>query len=92
MAEFRLKWIELNNFKSYRGIHKVQFPERAGLYSITGKNLLNPRLGANAVGKSTLLDAIFWALYGKTPRGLRANEVITRGQQTATVTLNMSPP
>jgi len=89
-VELRFKWIELHNFKSYRGTHKFTFPQDPGLYLITGKNLIQPRLGSNGVGKSTLLDAIFWALYGRTPRGLRASEVITRGEQTANVKLELA--
>src|SRR6516164_10253421 len=69
MVALRFKYVELYNFKSYRGTHKFTFPQDPGLYLITGKNLIQPRLGSNGVGKSTLLDAIFWALYGRTPRG-----------------------
>lgn len=61
------------------GTHRWVFHEAAGLYQLTGNNLDNPKLGRNGVGKSSLLDAILWCDYGKTSRGLRANEIITRG-------------
>ena len=61
-------------------------PETPGLYYLTGKtNNDNPRLGLNGLGKSSLLDAISWCLTGKTTRGLRANEPITRGLNTCYV-------
>lgn len=89
MPQLVLEHIELHNFKSYRGGHSFQLPSRPGLYFLTGKNKDNSRLGANGIGKSTLLDAIFWACYGRSLRGLRGAEIITRGQKTASVTLTL---
>lgn len=82
---FDIKKIEMTNFKSYRGAHKFEFPQQTGLYYLTGENQRDPRLEANGAGKSTLLDAIYWCLYGTTTRGLRAGEIISRGEQSATV-------
>lgn len=73
---FQLNTIKLNNFRSYRGTHSFEFPQTSGLYFFTGENRLDD-LGANGAGKSTFLDAIVWCLYGKTPRGLRSNDVLT---------------
>lgn len=74
---FDLHSVTLTNFRAYRGTHEFEFPVDCGLYFFTGKN--NSALGANAAGKSTLLDAIVWVLYGRTTRGLKANEIITWG-------------
>ena len=86
---FDIHQIWLDNFKSFRGKHTFRFPEETGLYFVTGKNEDSPRLGANGIGKSTLLDAIYWCLYGRTLRGLKANDVITWDEKTCTVSLTM---
>ena len=49
---FDLFELALWNFRSYRGKHTFKFPTVPGLYSFTGKNLDNERLGANGAGKS----------------------------------------
>lgn len=76
---FDLDEIIITNFRSFAGTHKLRFPKVNGLYFLTGENMTAPTLGANAVGKSTLLDAITWILYGRTTRGLKGNEVVTWG-------------
>lgn len=82
---FDIERVDLFNFMSFEGEHTFKFPTRVGLYSITGKNLFNPRLGANDCGKSTLLAAVYWCLYGKTPRGLKADNIVTWDQKHAWV-------
>lgn len=87
---FDIHWLELDNFKSFKGRHRVDLPTAPGLYHITGFNEVEPRLGANGVGKSTLLDAIYWALYGKSLRGLRAGDVVSRGERGCAVTVSLT--
>lgn len=84
---FDITRIELNNFKSYVGKHEFDFPTEPGLYFLTGSNELEPRLESNGSGKSTLLDAIYWCLYGKTPRGLRAGDIVSWGERGCGVSL-----
>lgn len=79
--------IEFSNFRSYRGNHSFNFPTKPGLYFLTGSNLAEPALEANGAGKSTLLDALAWVLFGRTTRGLKANEVLSWGANTCQVTL-----
>lgn len=74
---FNIHKITLINFRSYKGTHSFEFPLTYGLYYFTGKNEFEPSLGANGAGKSTFLDAITWVLYGRTTRGLKANEVLS---------------
>ncbi len=65
--------IELQGFRSFHDAQSFNFAALApGLYYVTGENRLKPRLGANAIGKSTLFEAVFWCLYGKTSRNLKA--------------------
>lgn len=84
---FALYKITMTNFRSYLGIHEFEYPTKCGLYFLAGQNTINPALGANAAGKSTFLDAIAWVLFGRTTRGLKANEVISWGALTTSVTL-----
>lgn len=68
---FKLKTLKLTNFLAIQSatidLHKP------GLYLITG---YNQRGGdSNGAGKSTILGAIAFALWGKTPEGLKASDV-----------------
>lgn len=51
-----------------------------GLFLVTGKNEQNARMGANAVGKSTLFDAICFGLYGKTATGAKGKTLLNRAK------------
>src|SRR5258708_38325513 len=84
---FDIQEIALSHFRSYAGRHHFTFPTEPGLYFFTGQN--NTALGANGTGKSTLLDAITWALYGRTTRGLKASEVISWGKNTCHVSVTL---
>jgi DNA repair exonuclease SbcCD ATPase subunit len=85
---FDITKVELEDFKSFRGKHSFEFPTKPGLYGITGKNLVYPRLGANDAGKTTLLEAIFWCFYGSTTRGLKAGDVINWDAKSCSVTVH----
>lgn len=84
---FSLGKIHFENFKSYAGKHSFTFPTEPGLYFFTGLNKQELKLGSNGAGKSTFLDAIYWCLFGRTLRGLRAGDVVTRGKKTCRVRL-----
>lgn len=64
----------VSGFRSFREPQTFTFGD-VGLVYITGANLVEPELGANGIGKSTLFEALHWVLYGKTSRNLRASEV-----------------
>lgn len=87
---FDIAEIHLENFRSYRGKHCFTFPSEPGLYFLTGTNQKDPRLESNGSGKSSLLDAIYWCLYGKTLRGLKATDVISWGEKSCHITLIIS--
>lgn len=86
---FEIESVELENFRSYRGKHTIKLPTEPGLYLLTGRNEVEPRLGSNDCGKSTLLDAIFWCLYGRTSRGLKAADVVNWDETSCSVTVGM---
>lgn len=80
--KIRLVGMTLCNFKAFAGEHKFKLAREPGLYFVSGKNLGRPELGANAVGKSSLWDALFWCLYGKTIRdGRPSKNVVTWGER-----------
>lgn len=68
------KSLMLQGFKNFTRRQMFRFG-KPGLYQITGDNLIEPRLGANATGKSTLFGALSWCGYDKTERGLRATDI-----------------
>jgi len=59
---------------------------------VTGENEVEPGLGANAIGKSSLFDAVHWCLYGKTSRSLKAGTInswdFDKGASVSLVTMN----
>lgn len=67
--------LAIQNFRSFQEDQVFRFPSAEGVYLLSGRNNLEPELGANAVGKSSLWDALVWVLYGKTARGLRGATV-----------------
>ena len=71
----KLLRLRLKNFRSFRETQEFTFPDGPGLYYLTGDNQVNPRLGANGTGKSTLWEALTWLWFDKTSKGLRAGDV-----------------
>ncbi len=61
------------------------FNELKGLVFVTGENQVEPTLGANGVGKSSVFEAVFWTLYGKTSRGLKAGALRSWGTKEQTM-------
>ncbi|MCY4386678.1 MAG: SMC family ATPase [Desulfurellaceae bacterium] len=77
--------LSLKNFMPFRvtgdQVHEVDF-SRLDLFSITGPM---------ASGKSALIDAMVWCLYGRTARyGADSKGVISTGEQTCEVTLDFT--
>lgn len=56
-----------------------------GLVLIQGVNQDNTSATSNGSGKSSLVDAICWALYGETARGVPAASVVRNGAKKAIV-------
>lgn len=63
--EFRNLTIE--NFMTIGPAQKIWLDNR-GLVLVQGQNLDDSSANSNGVGKSTLVDALCWAIYGKTAR------------------------
>lgn len=88
----RLISLEITNFLSYAGGPHVVKLDRLGLVLLSGRNLDDPANNSNGAGKSTVLEALTWALFGEglprrqgnAERGVSGDEVCPDrvGQQT----------
>lgn len=67
--QFHTMWVK--DFKALQGKQIIKLDPHPGLYYVTGINKLDPELGANGVGKSTIWDCLMWVLWGKTGRDNR---------------------
>lgn len=77
----KLKKIVINNIHSLKGKHEIDFErlrlESGGLFAI---------VGPTGAGKSTILDAVLLALYGKIPRDSR-NTIVSKSEKVGFVEL-----
>lgn len=71
----KIQAIELENYGPFFGKHDFVFADR-GLVAVLGQNEDEPRMNSNGSGKSSLIDALDWALFGVVPRGDVADTVI----------------
>lgn len=71
----RIISITLENYGAYYGRHDFLVADR-GLVLVQGENLDEPRMDSNGSAKSTLFEAIDWALFGVVPKGDFADSVI----------------
>lgn len=81
--------IELENYSSFIGKHTFDLAV-GGVTRVHGRNELEPNLGPNDAGKSTLLNAIPWCLYGRTTGDLATTDIRPwkgKGQTKVTVHL-----
>nr|DAN11149.1 MAG TPA: STRUCTURAL MAINTENANCE OF CHROMOSOMES PROTEIN [Herelleviridae sp.] len=70
------KKVEVQNFMAIK--EATLELDNQGLILIEGKNKSNDSYTSNGSGKSTLVSAITYALYGKTEKGLKADEVVNK--------------
>lgn len=71
--------IIIENFRSFTARSTIELPLEPGLRFIAGRNMSEPALGSNGAGKSSLWDALVWALYGQSVRGQRAADLASWG-------------
>lgn len=66
--------VQIGNFL---GIGEAHFAlDDRGLNLIQGVNEDDPSADSNGSGKSSMIDAIFWCIYGSTARGLTGDDVV----------------
>jgi len=81
--------IQLKNFASYQGEHTIKL--KPGLTVIVGENRDEVTTAdSNGSGKTNLVNAIPWALYGGTPSGLKGKEAINRYADSCKVRVTFS--
>ena len=70
--------VTAQNFRGVTAPVSLSFTDvPAGLYFIRGVNEVEPKLGANGAGKTTVfIDAILWALVGRTAKSQRPGDTI----------------
>lgn len=69
-----LQKLTIQNFLSIKSI-TLDLNDR-GLVLIKGKNMDNEAIDNNGSGKSSLIEALVYALYGRTIRGLKGDAVV----------------
>lgn len=74
--------------EDFLSIGKTEFClDGRGLVLVQGLNQDNGSASSNGSGKSSLLDALCWGLYGETARGVPANQVVRNGAKKARVSV-----
>ena len=87
MKQVRLLSLVVTGFKSFAGTACLKLDQEVGLVLVSGDNQLEPRLGANGSGKSSIWDALTFCLYGTSVRGgARINDLVAHGEKQAAVT------
>jgi len=68
--------LDVEHFRTIGKRVNLDLGERGnGLHYLRGVNKLNPHLGPNGVGKTSLWHALSWCLYGRTPNSLRGPDI-----------------
>jgi DNA repair exonuclease SbcCD ATPase subunit len=76
--------LRIRDFRTFTAEQTLTFHDSGPLLGVVGGvNEVEPDLGANGTGKSTLWDALSWCLFGKTVRGVRGSAVIPWEQEEA---------
>jgi DNA repair exonuclease SbcCD ATPase subunit len=74
----KLLWVRMANFLSYGAPAQMVELDSRGLIAVLGKNDDSQGADSNGAGKSSVMEAIVWALYGETMRGYRGDAVVNR--------------
>jgi DNA repair exonuclease SbcCD ATPase subunit len=80
VKQVNLTRIEIAQFRSFVEPVSIDLSTTAGLKFIGGDNKIEPKLGANGAGKSTVFDAVSWCLSERSIKGLRASDLISYGK------------
>ena len=83
--------LTISNFRCFKAPVELELEGSPGLIFIRGRNEVEPRLNSNGAGKSSLLAALCWCLYGQTADGLRNPDLKPwSSSKTPTVTLELA--
>ena len=68
--------VEIRNFMSFGDeAQKINLQDRS-LVLLEGQNLKSSSASSNGAGKTNILEAIVWCLYGKTTKNVSVAEVV----------------
>ncbi len=72
--------IDVLIIKNFLGIGhaEINMSKVKGLVLIEGINTDSPTSASNGAGKSSIYEALYWCLFGKTKRGLTADDVVNQ--------------
>jgi DNA repair exonuclease SbcCD ATPase subunit len=73
MKKVTFKYVKIQNFLSV-GSEPLEIHFQSGINLITGEN--KDKGGKNGVGKSSILEAIYWCLFGNTIREIKSDKII----------------
>ena len=79
----QIKYINLNNFLSFG--NNVTLDLTDVKYPVLVRGVTTSEEKSNGAGKSSLFESVYWALTGKTVRGVKSSEVIRYGQKICSV-------
>ena len=74
----RIKSLEITNFFSFGNKERIEFENESPV--LVRGEVLDADVSSNGAGKTSLFEAFYWCLTGKTMRGVKANEVIRFGE------------
>lgn len=69
--------LTLQNFLSYREKQTIPLSNQ-GIVRLEGQNLDEPSADSNMAGKSSIIEALLWCLFGKTIREVKHDAVVNR--------------
>jgi len=80
--------VEIEGYGSYYGVHTVPLADQ-GLVLVLGDNQDEPRMDSNGAAKSTIFEAIDWALFGVVPKGDHVDSIINDESSFARVRVSL---
>lgn len=69
------KKIEIEHFRSFASRQRFELDPSVGLWLLRGENTIEPQLGGNGAGKSSVFAALCWCIYGRTAHGLKNPDI-----------------
>lgn len=67
--------LEVEHFRCFVARQVFRLSPSPGLWFLRGTNEVEPQLGSNGSGKSSLFEALCWLLFGRTSQGLKNTDI-----------------
>lgn len=67
--------LAIENFRCFNAKQTFNLSPSPGLWFLRGRNAVEPTLGSNGSGKSSLMEALLWIITGRTSKGLRNTDI-----------------